>query len=151
MLLHLQGDHDGSTNTQFRANKTTIPALNKECVPNHHGHSVSLKVPNSNVLDRLYRVTLLVAYLGWVDIDLDVPPSCTATQPILPSSPLPGRNRQTVECPKWLSFQPIGTWPLESLDDLTRPTRPHYPSKTHMDGSQISTRPGKFEKLNSEV
>ena len=40
-------------------------------------------------------------YLGWVDIDLDVPPSCTATQPILSISLLPGRNSPTVEWPKW--------------------------------------------------
>ena len=36
------------------------------------------------VLHHLCRVTLVVAYLGWVDIDLDVPPSCKATQPICP-------------------------------------------------------------------
>ena len=47
-----------------------------------------------------YRVTLVVGYMGWVDIDLDVLPSCTTTQPILPSSFLPGRNSLTVEWPK---------------------------------------------------
>ena len=28
----------------------------------------------------MFRVTTVVDYLGWVDIDTDVPPSCTATQ-----------------------------------------------------------------------
>ena len=46
----IQGNHDGlGTNTRFRANVTscyigqqltTIPALNGEFVPNHHGHPV---------------------------------------------------------------------------------------------------------------
>ena len=30
MLLHLLGEHNGSTNTRFRANETTIPVLNQE-------------------------------------------------------------------------------------------------------------------------
>ena len=62
----------------------------------------------------LYMVTLVVAYLGWVDIDLDVPPSCTATQPILPSSPLPsvllaitlGRPRPARARPRPIYLQP---------------------------------------------
>ena len=38
-------------------------------------------------ISHFYRVTLLVvAYLGWVDIDLDAPPYCTAAQSILPST-----------------------------------------------------------------
>ena len=41
----------------------------------------------------LYMVTLVVAYLGWVDIDLDVPPSCQA--PLCQA-----KNSLTVEWPK---------------------------------------------------
>ena len=32
----------------------------------------------------IYRVTLVVADLGWVDFDLDVQTSCPVAQPILP-------------------------------------------------------------------
>ena len=35
---------------------------------------------------KIYRVTLVVADLGWVDFDLDVPPNCLAAQPVLPNS-----------------------------------------------------------------
>ena len=41
------------------------------------------------VLTYNYRVTRVVANLGWVDFDLDVPPSRPVAQPILPNSHLP--------------------------------------------------------------
>ena len=56
-------------------------------------HVVVRKLRLKGSLKLIFRVTLVVAYLGWVGIDLDVPPTSTATQPILPSSPespLPG-------------------------------------------------------------
>ena len=34
-------------------------------------------------------LALVVSDLGWVDFDLDVPPSCPIAQPILPDSNLP--------------------------------------------------------------
>ena len=39
-----------------------------------------------------YTVCRVVSYLGWVDFDLDVPPSCPAAQPILPNSHLPKQS-----------------------------------------------------------
>ena len=43
----------------------------------------------SNIQHMLYRVTLVVANLGWDDLILNVPPSCRVDQPILPNSHLP--------------------------------------------------------------
>ena len=43
-----------------------------------------------------YRVTHLVANLGWVDLDLRVPPSCPTVQPLLPNSPPPRQNNQNL-------------------------------------------------------
>ena len=42
---------------------------------------------------QLYRVGLVVVDLGWVEIDLNVPPCCPAAQPIQPNSHLPKHNR----------------------------------------------------------
>ena len=44
---------------------------------------ITLKVPNSNVLDCLYRVGRVVTDLGWVDLDLDVLSPCPAAQTLL--------------------------------------------------------------------
>ena len=44
------------------------------------------------ILEIQGRVTLVVAYLGWVDFDLDVPLFCLATQPVLPNSHWPKQN-----------------------------------------------------------
>ena len=41
----------------------------------------------------LYMVTLVVADLGWVDFDLDVPSTCPTDQLILPNTRLPKQNR----------------------------------------------------------
>ena len=40
----------------------------------------------------LYRVTLVVSDLGWVDFDFYVPSSCLAALPVLPNSQLPKQN-----------------------------------------------------------
>ena len=37
----------------------------------------------------IYSVSHMVVDLGWVDIDLGVPPSCPASQPLLPNSQEP--------------------------------------------------------------
>ena len=39
-----------------------------------------------------YKVTLVVEWPGVLDIDLDLPPSQAATQPVLPNSHLPKQN-----------------------------------------------------------
>ena len=44
-----------------------------------------------------YRLSHLLVYLGGVDFDLNVSPSCPAVQPFLPNSHRPGRIRHTVE------------------------------------------------------
>ena len=44
-------------------------------------------------MNTLYRVTHLLANLGWADFDLDVPPSCPAAHPLLPNSHQPEQNQ----------------------------------------------------------
>ena len=44
-----------------------------------------------------YRVTLAVAYLGWVDIDLYVAPSCTCSYPANPAK-LPSARQKQPDC-----------------------------------------------------
>ena len=54
--------------------------------------SAKVYIVLSHLLYGRYRVTLVVAYLGWVDIDLNVPPSCTASQSNLSNPYLPKQN-----------------------------------------------------------
>ena len=53
-----------------------------------------------------YRVTLVVADLGWVDFDSDVPSSCPAAQPVLPNPHWPQQNRADIGTSKYKSTQP---------------------------------------------
>ena len=46
----------------------------------------------SNFCTSMYRVSQLVADLGWVDLNLDVPPSCPLPQPLLPTLHHPRQN-----------------------------------------------------------
>ena len=55
---------------------------------------------------KLYRVTLVVAYLGCVYLDLDVPSPCPHTQPVLPNSHLPNQNPADSGTSKFKSTQP---------------------------------------------
>ena len=41
----------------------------------------------------------VVADLGWVDLDLDVPSSCLAAQPLLPNFQQPKLNRWNIKIP----------------------------------------------------
>ena len=47
----------------------------------------------SSEIHVMYRVTLVVEYLGWVDIDLDVPPSLHS-DPANPAKPPSARQKQ---------------------------------------------------------
>ena len=58
------------------------------------------------ILEIQGRVTLVVAYLGWVDFDLDVPLFCLATQPVLPNSHWPKQNWTDGGTSKFMSTQP---------------------------------------------
>ena len=50
-----------------------------------------LQVRGCCYFDYKYRAGLVVVDLGWVDFVLNVPPCCTAAQPIQPNSAQPGR------------------------------------------------------------
>ena len=54
-----------------------------------------------------YRVTLVVAHMGWVDLDLDFPSSCPPPQPVLPNSHLPKRKVAVSGTSKSKSTQPM--------------------------------------------
>ena len=51
-------------------------------------------------------MTLVVADLGWVDFDSDVPSSCPAAQPVLPNPHWPQQNRADIGTSKYKSTQP---------------------------------------------
>ena len=44
----------------------------------------------------IYRVTLVVADLGWVDFDSDIPSSSPAAQPVLPNPHWPQQNQADI-------------------------------------------------------
>ena len=54
----------------------------------------------------VYRATLVVVDLGWVDFDSDVPSSCPAAQPVLPNPHWPQQNREDIGTSKYKSTQP---------------------------------------------
>ena len=56
-----------------------------------------------------YRVTLVVADLGWVDFDFYVPSSCIAALPVLLNSLLPQQNWADSKITKFKSTQPRST------------------------------------------
>ena len=49
---------------------------------------------------------MVVADLGWVDFDSDVPSSCPAAQPVLPNPHWPQQNRADIGTSKYKSTQP---------------------------------------------
>ena len=110
--------------------RTWIQSL---CQTNHHGRSLSLW---KYLIPMCCYSTVCLILLGWWESGRTV---WSAGQ-LSKSKSKSTQPRSDMWC-----------LTLYRVSDLTRPTRPHYPSKTHMDGSQISTRPGKFAKLTSTL
>ena len=67
-------------------------------------------------------MTLVVADLGWVDFDSDVPSSCPAAQPVLPNPHWPQQNRADIGTSKYKSTQPMSVTTSDTLYRLLHGT-----------------------------
>ena len=65
----------------------------------------------------MYRLAHLVADLGWVDLDLCVPPPCPHAQPLLPNSHQPRQNLAGSGTPK------IKINPAQAQDHMRHPVQ----------------------------